>query len=176
MTEQMYADMLYNIPTEGGDYPTYESGETAYQLVDMIADENGNAIAYDDPEWEKFLDQLSWDDTASLCLTGLRNTAFVPSVGKPATMDHNGPAGLTQSYREGKNGLASKNNDPDKRDNPVSYPGNCIQAASFNADLLYRVGDMMGEDALWTGYSGLYGYGVNIHRTPYASRNYEYYS
>ena len=176
MTEQMFADMQYTIPEDDGDYPTYDSDETAYQLVDMIQDANGDPISYDDPAWEDLLDQLSWEDTATLCLTGLRNTAGVASIGKPATLDHNGPAGLTQSYREGKNGLAAKTNDPDKRDNPVSYPGNCIQAASFNTELLYQVGDMMGEDALWAGYSGLYGYAVNIHRSPYSGRNYEYYS
>lgn len=35
---------------------------------------------------------------------------------------------------------------------------------------------MYGEDALWAGYSGLYGIGLNIHRTAYDGRAFEYYS
>ena len=33
----------------------------------------------------------------------------------------------------------------------------------------------MGEDAIWAGYAGFYGVGLNTHRSPYGGRLYEYY-
>ena len=58
----------------------------------------------------------------------------------------------------------------------MCYPNGGILAATFNTDLMYQVGDLIGEDALWAGYNGLYGPGSNIQRTPYSGRNFEYYS
>ena len=49
-------------------------------------------------------------------------------------------------------------------------------AATWNRDLIEEVGQIIGEDCLANGYSGLYGMGNNIHRTPYSGRNFEYYS
>ena len=58
----------------------------------------------------------------------------------------------------------------------MCYPSGGILASSFNIDLMYDIGDLIGEDALWAGYNGLYGPGSNIQRTPYSGRNFEYYS
>jgi beta-glucosidase len=49
-------------------------------------------------------------------------------------------------------------------------------ASTFDRDLAKRVGEMLGEDALWTGYSGFYGIGINTHRSAYDGRAFEYYS
>ena len=56
------------------------------------------------------------------------------------------------------------------------FPCNGIVAATFNDELAYRVGQLIGEDAMWAGYAALYGSGLNIHRSPYAGRVFEYYS
>ena len=47
---------------------------------------------------------------------------------------------------------------------------------SFSKDLAKRFGEMIGEDALWAGYNGFYGIGINSHRSPYEGRAYEYFS
>ena len=49
-------------------------------------------------------------------------------------------------------------------------------AATFNKDLVYRVGKVIGEDCLAAKVAILYSPGANIHRTPYSGRNLEYYS
>ena len=49
-------------------------------------------------------------------------------------------------------------------------------AATWNVELMEEVGEHIGEDGLWAGYSGLYGPAMNTHRTAYAGRNFEYYS
>ncbi len=140
------------------------------QLINMME------YDYDDPMWDTFLDQLTYEELSAVTLTGLRETAGVSSVGKPGTIDHNGPSGVTQKYAIGPNGYATVNDDPDKGLKGTCYPCNGIIAATFNDPLVEEVGELIGEDAMWAGYAGLYGTGLNIHRSPYSGRVFEYYS
>lgn len=163
------------LPADNGEYPTYGSTETSYKLIELRADAEGNLIPYDDEKWEALLDQLTWDEQVDLVRYGMRTTAAIQSIDKPDTLDHNGPSGLTEDYYKG-DGLANENKDPLRQSKPMCYPAGGILAATCNLELMYKVGDMIGEDALWAGYNGLYGPGSNIHRTPYSGRNFEYYS
>src|SRR5699024_2031801 len=81
-----------------------------------------------------------------------------------------------EPYSANSRGLATETDDPLKDSKAMCYPCGGILAATFNIDLMYDIGDMIGEDALWAGYNGLYGPGSNIQRTPYSGRNFEYYS
>ncbi len=173
MTDAMAADVMLDdsdLPDASGvEFPTM--GKNAnLQLVNMMD------VPYEDPQWDTFMDQLTYEELASVTLTGLRETAGVTSVGKPATIDHNGPSGVTQKYSIGANGYATVNNDPDKELKGTCYPCNGIVAATFNDQLATETGELIGEDAMWAGYAGLYGTGLNIHRSPYAGRVFEYYS
>lgn len=179
MTDQIAADAVLDdsdLPENDGDWPVMGSTETAYQLINLQRDEEGNEIAYDDPIWESFLDQLTYGQLSELCAVGLRMTVSVPEIGKPETLDHNGPSGVTQKYSLGSNGYAVQTNDPNKEETGTCYPCNGIIAATFNDKLVEEVGNLIGEDAMWAGYAGFYGTGLNIHRTPYAGRVFEYYS
>ena len=168
------------VPEVEGEYPAYETyanGENdIISLIDLRVDENGEPIPYDDPAWDTLLDQLSWDDCVDLITFGMRRTAQIPAINKPETLDHNGPSGLTEPYSANSRGLATETDDPLKDSKAMCYPCGGILAATFNIDLMYDIGDMIGEDALWAGYNGLYGPGSNIQRTPYSGRNFEYYS
>ena len=166
------------VPEVEGEYPNYETftGGDILSLIELRVDENGEPIPYDDPKWDTLLDQLSWDECAGLVVAGMRRTAQLPEINKPETLDHNGPSGLTEPYAANPRGLASETDDPLKTSRAMCYPSGGMLAASFNVDLMYRIGDMIGEDALWAGYNGLYGPGSNIQRTPYSGRNFEYYS
>ena len=173
MTDQLAADVVLDdadLPDATGvEFPKMGI-ESDLQLINMLD------YAYDDPMWDTFLDQLSFEEMAAVTLTGLRETVSVSSVGKPGTIDHNGPSGVTQKYSIGPNGYATVNNDPDKDLKGTCYPCNGIIAASFNDQLAQEVGELIGEDSMWAGYAGLYGTGLNIHRSPYAGRVFEYYS
>ena len=173
MTDKLAADVLLDdadLPDATGvEFPTM--GKNAnLQLINMMD------YAYDDPQWDTFMDQLTYEEMASVTLTGLRETAGVSSVGKPGTIDHNGPSGVTQKYSIGANGYATVNDDPGKDLKGTCYPCNGIIAATFNDKLAEEVGELIGEDAMWAGYAGLYGTDLNIHRSPYAGRVFEYYS
>ena len=182
---------------KGGDYPKYglhckkENGQVIptddeyLKLIELRAISDGvddtdptddKWIPYDDPMWETLLDQLSWEDTLTLITSGFRLTMPLDTVAKPGTVDHNGATGPVMPYSISNSGLATKLNDPDKDKNPVAYPCNGLVAATFNKDLCEYYGKQWGEDGLWAGYAGLYGTGLNTHRSPYGGRNFEYYS
>ena len=118
--------------------------------------------SYDDPLWEELLDQLSFEDMAETISMGFHNTYAVESVDKPATNDENGPQGLTATLMFGTSAMC--------------YPSEDVLAATFNLELIQKIGECIGEDCLSAGYSGLYGPGVNLHRSAYSGRNFEYYS
>ena len=173
MTDQMFKDAILDdsdLPADDGNWPTMGSRDTNYQLIEMLNED------YNSEKWEKLLDQLTYGQMSKLAAVGLRMTAGVEEIGKPATLDHNGPSGVTQAYKIGPNGYATQTNDPDQNLTGTCYPCNGIIAATMNDPLAEEVGELIGEDAMWAGYAGLYGTGVNIHRTPYAGRVFEYYS
>lgn len=117
---------------------------------------------YDDPEWDTLLDQLTYDEMVQTITLGFHNTKAIASIGKTATKDENGPQGLTAALTGGASAMC--------------YTSEDVMAATFNVDLINEVGRCIGEDCLAMGYSGLYGPGINMHRTAYSGRNFEYYS
>ena len=177
LTAEMLAEMnqMY-VPTDDEAYPTY-GAEGTLKLVDLLKDQDGVDIPYDYEGWDNLLDQLTYAETVTLVTQGFRSTVQLDSIGKKLTVDSNGPVGLTDAYAAGANGLARKSGieATDSR-KPTCYPGNPVVAATMNKELAKKMGDAMGEDALWAGYSGLYGPCSNVHRSPYGGRTFEYYS
>lgn len=179
MTDQIAADAVLDqsdLPKNDDKWPVMGEEKTKYQLIDLMKAEDGSPLPFGDAKWQDFLNQLSYGQLARLCAVGLRMTINIDEIGKPETLDHNGPSGVTQKYSIGSNGFANQLKDPDKDKTGTCFPCNGIIAASFNDQLALEVGEIIGEDAMWAGYAGLYGTGVNIHRTPYAGRVFEYYS
>lgn len=193
VTDEMYADRkaaMADPEPMGGEYPNYginNSSDTAehLNLIDLRAyadnDEdvsNDVWITYNDPLWDRLLDQLTWEETTALLSNGWRLTGGISSIAKPETIDFNGSVGFVRQYgsSSSNNGLAIKNDDPDKDEMICFYPCNGISASTFNKELMEEYGKQWGEDSLWSGCSGLYGMGVNLHRSPYGGRNFEYYS
>src|SRR5690606_10517403 len=75
------ADKQQNAPTTGAS-----NGKT---LKDYVG------VDYEDPSWNELLDQLSVHDLVSIGTLGGYRTVEVASVGKPATTDYDGPAGIS---------------------------------------------------------------------------------
>ena len=89
------------------------------------------------------------------------STPEITSVGKPATNDLDGPAGINSLVSSLKG---------------VSFPSEVIVGSSWNTDLAQRFGTAFGAEAAANHVVGLYAPGMNIHRTPFSGRNFEYYS
>ncbi|MBR2257202.1 MAG: glycoside hydrolase family 3 C-terminal domain-containing protein [Blautia sp.] len=117
---------------------------------------------FDDERWDTLLDQLTFEEMVNTITLGFHNTAACESVSKVATKDENGPQGLTASLVGGASAMC--------------YTSEDVMAATMNVELMEDVGRCIGNDCLAMGYSGLYGPGINMHRTPYSGRNFEYYS
>lgn len=179
LTEKMLKDFRAayeetNLVKDDIAYPNYGI-QAGLNLASMRVDEDGNEIPFDDPLWDTFMDQLTWDETVNFLSEGMRMTAAIESIGKPQTLDHNGPLGVTEPYAKKIGSLAHQAGvSVDVK--PSTFPSAGTLAATMNPEIIKKVGEMHGENALWAGYSALYGPGLNIHRSQYSSRNNEYYS
>lgn len=118
--------------------------------------------AYDDPAWDELLDSLTVTEMQDMLLNGAYQTAAMLSIAKPATVELDGPAGFSSFINASINGVA--------------YPSEFLIAQSWNEDLAQRMGTMLGEEALHKKVSGWYAPAANLHRSPFAGRNFEYYS
>ena len=118
-------------------------------------------LPYDDPSWELMLDQLTVKDMSSLVLNGMYATVALSSVGKPATVDFDGPAGIS-SYMTSLSCTA--------------YPSEVVIASTFNVELVRRMGEMVGNESIANQVNGWYAPAMNLHRSPFGGRNFEYYS
>ncbi len=120
---------------------------------------------YDAPEWEDLLDQVTDDEIRNTIGMGGFQTIALESVGKPRRADYDGPAGF------GNNVLNSGS--PSQW---TAYPVEALIGCCWNKDLLFEMGRTHGREGNETNANGWYAPGVNLHRSPYNTRNFEYYS
>ncbi|MBT9855683.1 MAG: glycoside hydrolase family 3 C-terminal domain-containing protein [Blautia faecis] len=116
---------------------------------------------YDDPRWEKLLDQLSVDEMANMIAMAGYQTAAMDSVGKVATLDFDGPAAINNNFT----GVGS-----------IGFPIEIVIASTWNKELAQTWGECMGKISQEMGAEGWYAPGMNTHRTAFGARNYEYFS
>jgi beta-glucosidase len=134
-------------------------------------------LEYDDPVWDVLLDNLDYEskDIPELLTHGLYQTAAVESIGKVETSDHDGTVGLTATWG-GNNELAAMMGTTSNPVTACGYPCGSVQAATWNRELMEAMGAMVGAESLTNNLSGWYAPGLNLHRTPYSGRSFEYYS
>lgn len=116
---------------------------------------------YDDPRWEKLLDQLTVDEMANMIAMAGYQTAAMDSVGKVGTLDFDGPAAINNNFT----GVGS-----------IGFPIEVVIASTWNKDLAQNWGECMGKISQEMGAEGWYAPGMNTHRTAFGARNYEYFS
>lgn len=131
--------------------PVY-SAKNGLQLIDLRGKD------YDDPMWEKLLDELDPEDYQTIIATSGYGNAELKSIGKPFALDQDAATGLMG----GGTG--------------VSYCGTLVLAQTWNQELAARYGKMIGNQAVIGGCVGWYAPAMNIHRLPFSGRNNEYYS
>ena len=154
-----------------GDY--YEKPEDAGSVSDYTLGDNQDiplaaliGADFDDEAWEEYLNQFTLEELATIPADNF-GTAEIPSVGKPAILAGDGPDGVGGTFNAEEYG--------DDRDD-CAFPCENILASTFNKDLMLRRGELMGEEALYLGMAYVWMPGVNLHRTPFGGRNFEYYS
>lgn len=146
---------------ENPKFPVDDSDEPITFAKNGLTVDDMKGLDYDDPQWDKLLEQLSLDDMVQLTGFGGFATAEVSSVGKYKTMDTDGPAGI--------NGLVNGASG-------IQYTSAVTLASTWNQELAQKLGESMSNEAKVYGVSGLYAPAMNIHRTAFGGRNFEYYS
>ena len=160
-SEKMIADMQYEKPVtedKNAVMPTIGVANTSdKKLVELYGK------AYNDPAWTELLTYLSWEDLNVLCSAGAGGIAGIQNVNKPHVHAGDGPAGITYVNKELGN-------------TKFCFPCEGTMAATFNDELIEKLGSAFGMEIIHVESEGVYAPGSNIHRSAYGGRNMEYYS
>ena len=170
LSEEMYAE-IRDTKTTGnpvsGKHP--EMPVTGAQNGLLLHDLKGKA--FDDPMWEKLLDQMSVQEMEELQLLSSFCTNPVESIQKPRTTDADGPNGFTNFM-----------GDPTVY-GTTQYCCEGVMAATFNTKLTLELGRAIGDESLigceregGEPYTGWYAPAMNLHRGQFGGRNCEYFS
>ena len=150
-----------NNPIE--EMPTVDTDETRHTLASM------RGVDFDDPKWDDYMNQFTRDKMVEMVTNGGWNEKADTQNGVPESYDADSPYGYYAAA------LSIKNINK-------WYCGGPMVAATFNVELAKQVGDAFGEEAhanyLAGGslITGVYGFGLNMHRSAFGGRNYEYYA
>ena len=145
------------------NYPVTFNADSDVDLIDL------RGLPYDHPLWDTLLDQITLAELSKLIDECGYCSPEMKSINKPKVNDLDGPAGLNDIIAHGSmpigDGLQA-----------MTWPTQYMLAYSWNAKLAEEMGKGIAEDGLYSRTVGWYGPGMNIHRTPFAGRNFEYYS
>ncbi|MDR3318028.1 MAG: glycoside hydrolase family 3 C-terminal domain-containing protein, partial [Clostridiales bacterium] len=127
---------------------------TLASLIDAEFEEN--------QYWDALLDRMTAEELYTLVRMGGYSTAAIESIAKPSTIDKDGPAGISSTLVGGVGCFG--------------YPIATVIACTYNLDLVETMGEYVGEDGIYSATHGWYSPAMNIHRSPFSGRNFEYYS
>ena len=162
------ADTYTQMPTQATTPPRTEDGRAEITLRDLVGapyTDNGGPI---DALWEQLLNSIMVNDMINLTANGNFRSPAIDYIYKSETIETDGPAGFTNFMYEGL------------VEGVCSYASECVLGATWNTELMQRMGEALGEESLQGNgavpYSGWYAPAVNLHRSPFGGRNYEYFS
>lgn len=153
--ELLAAYAAYNNPAPSTAEMPVAGADNGIKLADL------KGLDYDDPKWEQFLDQFTYEELNTLVSEGGWHSAAIDRLGIPNTRMLDGPAGIYSMII------------------PVSaaaYPTEMMVASTWNDDLAYQLGHHIGAEAVAYDIQVWYAPAMNLHRTAQGGRNFEYYS
>lgn len=140
---------------ESAEMPAFGQ-QNGLTLASMIG------LPYEHESWDLLLNEMTAQEMMTLVENGGYLTREVLSINKPATLDKDGPAGITSTLIGGAGCFG--------------FPIEMLVACSWNTEMAERLGELVGEDSIYARVPGWYAPGLNTHRSPFNGRNYEYYS
>ena len=159
------ADPWYTTEKPVQQAKSLAENQTKTKLYELIGKD------FDDPKWNELLDQLTVDEMVRLVSRGNYHTEQLENILKPRTIDADGPMGFSVFM-----------GDPSVYDT-CFYASECVLGATFNVEIAKETGVMIGNESLvgyengdGRTYSGWYAPAMNIHRSQFGGRNFEYYS
>lgn len=151
LNDDGYFDVLTSAPTDGSAYHELSVND----LVGLnLNTDQGKAIL------DRLAEMTSISEAIEIQGNSGWNVSAIPSVGKEAQVAADGPG-------EAGNGGTAGN---------TWFPCAVMIAATWNDELAYREGVAYGHQAILAGLGVSYAPAMNIHRSPFGGRNFEYYS
>lgn len=174
--ESMYKEMpttdvesnLRLITKEDGTFATaaeFTDGKTKLKYNDELMFFLGNPANWESEKWDELLNQLSKEDLRSLVEDAGYGTRAAASIGKNIWLDYDGPSGFNTA-----------NLNASSKVKLTALPTENLVGQTWNKELVFQSGQVIGIDAENFGLSGIYAPGVNLHKQSLNGRNYEYYS
>lgn len=160
------------ITKEDGSFVSYEefNGDKEYngklKYNEELMMKLGNPDNFNDDTWNQLLNQMSKEELRRIVEDGGYGSRAIESIGKPVNLEYDGPSGFNRT-----------NLSPNvPGSNMTAFPCENLVGQTWNKELLYQAGQIIGMDGQNFGISGIYAPGVNLHRESENGRNYEYYS
>lgn len=159
----------YDVPSE------MNLQDLLVESIDPVSLKKTYSASFDDPRWDEILNQLSLDELKTLVGLGAFRSESIETIRKPETQDFDGPSGFVIGSF-----MSAVGSDIEV----TFFPAESLVAATWNVDLAKRIGEIVGDEGIWGGmkdgmqrtFSGWYAPAVNIHRSQFGGRNFEYYS
>ncbi len=152
------------------------AGSAVYVAEDRPVKDGGlilsdmRAVPYYDTRWDDFLDQVNYADETQLgqiiaMMAGANyTTTAVDVLGLPDVL-----------HADGANGIKAVKTD-EGMNLSATYGYAPLMASTWNKELMYQVGLIFGREAMENRISGWYSPAINLHRSPFSGRVFEYYS
>lgn len=164
----VYDSKEANASYEGDDSWEYEKeqGVVAAELI---------GLDYDDPLYEKLMSEVSLQDMVNHYTA---NEETLKSIGLPKVSGADSPLGLMGVLGKFTKGTIFEVDESDEYYGYETnvYESSVVVASTYSHLLASEEGRLIGNDSVWTLVTQWNGPGLNIHRSAYNARNYEYYS
>ncbi len=185
----LFSPMYELNANEKTDDMNYAWGEdTGLTIFDFIGVGLNETITKDGQEYtyDDLVNTMSLYEACFTLENEYQNMDAIDSIQMGEVVTNDGPAGFAydqvpgyaynwQSYESDDPTYVAKS-DENADTSMATYNTEPVVASTFSKEMVYKEGEMMGEDALWADENLIIGPGTNLHRSPYNARNHEYYS
>lgn len=136
---------------------------------------------FDDEDWEKVISQITLEEAVRYSAAGNRSFQQLDTISFLCSNSYveNGSVGIQKTLSQQSDTNAPwyvSTDDEYAKYYCNSYGGAPLMATCWNKELMYEMGVLWGNDALFINIPMVWAPSINTHRTPYNGRNGEYYS
>ena len=163
----------YDPAEANAEYDGETSGDYDQNLGIVAAQLYG--LDYDDPMYEQLMSEVSLQDMLDQYVA---NGQTLGSIGLPKMNGADSPLGLMGSLGKFTAGTIYEVSESDQYYGYQTnvYESEVVVASTYSHLLASEEGRLAGNDSVWTLVTQWNAPGLNVHRSPYNARNYEYYS
>lgn len=134
-------------------------------------------------DFQKIISEMTLDEKFHfLTGAGMNHAQSVERLGIAAMRLHDGPFGLRMKTKDEKNGMVQKirsafpNSSGGEEVVSTAFPTGAAMGAAWDPELVYRIGEALGEEFRMYGIQAILGPAMNLKRHPLCGRNFEYFS